>query len=157
MFDLSPPASSCSLCVLSDILQINRKRFICQLAVRGGNALVKLTTCQQSAHHTPTGMAEHLGVQVLTWYLVQETTRTLTSQPQTAAEDVTRHRQIPSQPPAGRAERCLRTSHSRWWFPAPGLLCSDWTLEIQCSDWIETERQRGPSLDTVLKREGDRK
>lgn len=59
-----------SLCVLSDILRIKKKRSVCQMAVMGSNVLVKGAHCQQSIHHTPTGMAEHLGVQVLTRYLV---------------------------------------------------------------------------------------
>lgn len=141
----------------------------------GCNALVKLAHCQQISHHTPTGTAEHSGVEAPTRYLtsacvtprekelqqISHRTSVPISHHQTPhGWHNTKTRQCrkrkPSQPPAGRAEQCPQTFHSRWWFPAPGLLCSYWTMEIQCSYWIGTERRRGPSLDTVLRAETER-
>lgn len=71
LFDLYPPLCQLSPCIFSGILQLKRKSFICQLAVTGCNALVERAHCQQIIHHTPTGMAEHLGVRELTSYLVR--------------------------------------------------------------------------------------
>lgn len=145
---------------LINILPVMRKRPVCQLANMGCNALVRFARCQQIIHHTPTVKAGDLGVKALTRYSVsacvtpREEVVKKVCQLHIFYVNITKtnqsHKHTPSQPPAGTVEQCLPTSHSNWWFPAPGLLCSYLTLETQCSYRIERERQLGPFLDTIL-------
>lgn len=109
---------------LISVLPVMRKRPVCQLANMSWNALVRFARCQQIIHHTPTVKAGDLGVKALTRYSVsacvtpreEVVKKKCANYTYPVYVNITKtnqsHKHTPSQPPAGRVEQYLLTSHN---------------------------------------------